>query len=344
MVKRNQTVGVKQIAEALGVSSSTVSMVLNNRGGEFRIADTTCERIIQTANELGYRHEARMKRKKRSFNRTLVCAFCPPDFDKGPTSQFYAGINRYLNELNLKYETIVFPYELGKLKDKISFISKEFISGAIMMALTEEDIAFIENTKFDIPVVLFNRTAKGYSSVLTDDYTVGHSAMEHFIRRGHTRFGIVSPNYSSRALSLRSTGYRDKLRSSGMEADEAYSFTTTYGDASDAGGYAAMEEMLQSEKLPTALFVSIDNMMSGVTRRVRERGIRVPEDLEIISYGSMAFNNIVSPTITSFVPSSEEMSYNCAKLLHRFIEDGVWNDNVKMSFEATCVYRESCPE
>lgn len=344
MVKRNQTVSVKQIAEAVGVSPSTVSMVLNNRGGEFRIADVTSEKIIQTASELGYQHETRTKRKKRGFSKTLVCAFCPVDFNNGPISQLYAGIHRYFGELNQKYETIVFPYELGKLKDKISFISKDFMSGAVMMALNDEDISFIEHTKFDIPVVLFNRTAKGYSSVLTDDYTVGYNAMEHFMKRGHSRLGIVSPNYSSRSLSLRSTGYRDKFRSSGAEEDGSYSYVTTYGDPSDAGGYAAMEKLLQSGELPTALFVSIDNMMSGVIRRIKEHGIAVPKDMEIISYGSMPFTNIVSPTITSFVPSSEEMSYNCAKLLHRYIEDGVWNDNVKISFEATCVYRESCPE
>jgi LacI family transcriptional regulator len=344
MAKHNQTVSVKQIAEAAGVSSSTVSMVLNNKGGEFRIAEATCERIIQTATDLGYRHEARAKRKKRSFNKKLVCAFCPTNFAKGPTSQFYDGINRYLSQQNTPYETILFPVEPGKLKDKISFISKDFVSGAIMIGLSEEDITFIENTKFDIPVVLCNRTAKGYCAVLTDDYSVGHNAMEHFLKRGHTRLGMVSPDYSSRALSLRSAGYVDKLKNRRQEGESAYSISVTYGHDGDEGGYAATAEILAQAQRPTALFIPNDNMIGGVIRCIREHGIRVPEDIEIMSYGDKPVNRVVIPPITSFATPSEEMSYNSAKLLHRFIEEGVWNDNVKMSFDATCVYRESCPE
>ena len=342
MAKRKQPVSVKEIAEAVGVSPSTVSMVLNDKAGEFRIAESTSERIVQTASELGYHPANRVKRKKRSFNKMLVCLFCPTNFDKGPS--FYAGIHQYFEELNLKYETILFPYELGRLRDKMAFISKDFISGAIMMALTEEDIAFLEHTKFDIPIVLFNRTAKGYCSVLTDDYTVGHSAMEQFIKRGHTSFGIISPDYSSRALSLRSTGYWDKLRSSGLETQGAYVAPVAYGNDSDTGGYAAAQELLHSARLPMGLFVPSDNMIGGVIRCFREQGLKVPGDLDIISYGDKPVNEFVSPTITSFVPPTVTMSYNCAQLLHRFVEAGVWSDQVKLSFEAKCVYRESCPE
>jgi|GEM_PF-1183432 len=345
MTRRQQSVSVKQIAETLGLSPSTVSMVLNNRSGEFRIAESTSQRVLLTAQELGYRSsETRVKRKKRGFGKTIVCTFCPHNFEKGPMSSFYEGFYRFMKEQSDHYETIIFPFELGLLKQKMSFISKDFMAGAIMMALTEEDLEFLENTKFDVPIVLYNRTAKGYCSVLTDDYAVGNSAMEHFIKRGHERFAIVSPNYSSRALSLRSTGYWDKLRSSGLESKGALALPVTIGDDSDAGGYAATKELLQGDTLPSALFVPSDNMISGVLRCLKEHDVSIPGELEIISYGDKPVNSIVTPSITSFVPPSREMSYNSAKLLHSFIESGTFTDTARLSFESTCIYRESCPE
>ena len=345
MAKHQQSVSVKQIAETLGLSPSTVSMVLNNRSGEFRIAESTSQRVLNTAQELGYRSsETRVKRKKRGFGKTIVCTFCPHNFEKGPMSSFYEGFYRYMKSLGNHYETIIFPFELGLLKQKMSFISKDFMAGAIMMALTEEDLEFLENTKFDVPVVLYNRTAKGYCSVLTDDYAVGNSAMEHFIKRGHERFGIVSPNYSSRALSLRSTGYWDKLKSSGLESKGAIGVPVTFGDDDDAGGYLATKELLQSETLPTALFVPSDNMITGVLRCLKDHHLSVPGDMELISYGNKQVNSILTPSITSFLPPAQEMSYNSAKLLHSFIESGTSTDTARLSFEATCIFRESSPE
>ncbi|WP_168735414.1 LacI family DNA-binding transcriptional regulator [Cohnella fermenti] len=343
-MKTNSGIQVKQIAEAAGVSSSTVSMVLNNRAGEFRIAESTIERILQAADELGYRHAPRNKSKKRNHHKSLLCAFCPTNFEKGPIAQYYAGIQRYWSEQDVTYETVLFPFELGRLKDKASWLSSEFIAGALLMALTEEDIGFIENHKFDIPIILINRTAKGYCSVLTDDYAVGDSAMAHFIKRGHRSFGIVSPNYSSRALSLRSTGYRDRFNVFRSENGDVFFAPVTYGDDSDEGGYIAMNALLDSGSIPTSVFIPSDNMISGAMRSIHEHRLDCPEEIEVISYGNKAVNSIVQPGVTSFAPPSAEMSYRSAELLHRFMKEGRWVDNVKLSFEAQCVYRDSSPE
>jgi LacI family transcriptional regulator len=341
MTKRKSTIQVKKIAEKLNLSPSTVSMVLNNKARQYRISKQTCERIFQAAKELGYEPPVRAKPPKAGLNQRLVIIFCPTNFEKGPI--FYAGILKYFREKKLDYETILFPFEIGRLKEKAAYISKDFAAGAIMFALGKEDITFIENMKFDIPIVLYNRTAKRYSSVLTDDYAVGTGTMEHFIKRGHTRFGIVSPNYSSRALSMRVTGYRDKFKSH-FPPGAAYLAPVSYGDDSDGGGYAAMRELLDGEQKPTAVFVASDNMVGGVLRCIHEAGLAVPGDIELISFGDKPIHQILRPTITSFSPPTDTMSYNCAMLLHRFIEEGILTDNVKLSFEAACVFRESCPE
>jgi DNA-binding LacI/PurR family transcriptional regulator len=342
MVQKGK-VSAKKIAAMTGVSPSTVSMVINNKGEQFRIAAKTCERVLQAAQELGYEHVARTRRKKKDFSSKIILAFCPLEFDRGPTFQAYAGFHRYLKDHGVFYDILLFPYEVGKLFEKVEFMSSDFTIGAVMLALGQEDSEFIENGQFDIPIVLYNRIAKGYCSVLTDDYDTGYKAMDHFIRRGHRKFGLVSPNYPSRALSLRQVGYRDKFKSSNFKQDEAQLLMPAFGDDSDAGGYAAMEEILQAPTLPTALFAPSDNMISGIVRCIHEHGLKIPADIEIISYGNKNINYIVEPSISSFAPPINDMSYNCMKILHNAIISGTKPDNAKLSFEAECVFRESCP-
>ncbi|RCX19480.1 LacI family transcriptional regulator [Anaerobacterium chartisolvens] len=338
-------INAKKIAELTGVSLSTVSIVLNNRSDEFRISDKTAERILETANKLGYQPVKRERRKKRNFHKSVICVFLPFNLEGSPINQFLKNTHKYMRDQGLQYKIILLPYELGKLHQVSTWICSEFASGAVLMALTDSDIEFIENSSFNIPVVLYNRTARGYCSVLTDDYTLGSKAMSHFIRRGHKKFVTISPDYSSRALSLRGVGYFDRFRSQNFDSGtDAFILPTVFSEANDMGGYNAMREILKSEALPTAVFVLADCMVTGVVRCIKEAGFDIPENFEIISYGNNTVNSIIKPGITSFAPPLQEMGCNCIKILHSAITRGTLTDSVKLSFEAECVFRESSPE
>lgn len=336
-------ISAKKIAELTGVSPSTVSFVLNHRDGEFRIAEKTREQILKVASDLGYQHVARPRRKKTTMFQESVFIFCPTYFDKGPTAQFFNGFMRYQKEKALGYDTILFPYETGNLGEKAHWINHESMSGAVLLGLGEMDIEFVESNRFDVPVILYNRTAKGYSSVLTDDYSVGYKAMSHFIKREHKAFGVVSPSYSSRALSFRLMGFWDRFNGYGFKPGEAFAAPVANGEDSDVGGYQAMQALLESKPLPTAVFITSDNMVGGAMQSIHEHGIRIPEDMELISYGNKPVNCVVSPNVSSFATPVDEMGYHCGRLLHSFITSGITSDNVKLSFEAECVFRESSP-
>jgi DNA-binding LacI/PurR family transcriptional regulator len=343
IMKEKPEVNAKKIAEITGVSPSTVSIVLNNKGGEFRIAEKTREKILLAADELGYHPVARVRRKRKKLGQETIFIFCPIYFDRGPTARFYIGFLRYFKEKNLNYDTILFPYESGKLEEKARWFSSESMSGAVLMALVKEDIDFIENNQFDIPIILYNRSAKGYCSVLTDDYSVGYKTMSHFIKRGHKSFGVVSPNYSSRALSFRMLGFWDRFQSYGFKTGEAYAAPVAFGDDSDTGGYQATQTLLQSRPVPSAIFIPSDNMVGGIVRSIHEHELRIPQDIELISYGNKPVNLVVTPNVSSFAMPVDEMSFHCARLLHNFIANGITTDNVKLSFEAECIFRESSP-
>jgi len=343
-MEKTPRVNIKDIAAAAGVSPSTASVVLNNKGNEFRISPETREKVLDTARQMGYRQTQRTRQKYSARSKSLWCMFSPTSFDRGPTAQFFAGVNNYLRSNHLPIETVIFPFERGRLCDKADWISRSFTSGAIMTALNDDDMDFIQNTDFDISIVLCNRTARNYYSVSTDEYATGQHAMAHFVKRGHRRFGLISPNYSSRSLSLRIVGFRDRFQSYGFDPDGACIAPIAYGDDSYEGGFAAMKAILDGTERPSAILVLNDIMVAGVLHCIQQNGYSVPGDFEIISNGNTAINTLLFPTITSFSVPTEQMSYDCAKILHNAIENGILSDNVNRIYDAELVFRQSCPE
>ncbi len=339
-----KNITAKEVAEEIGVSPSTVSIVLNNQGDKYRISPDTQKRIMRAAEDIGYKHSNRRRRRKKTYSKEIIGIFCHHDFSRGPTSDLYTGVKKRIQEAGLEYEVIVFPFNDGNLHEKEKWLSSGFMAGAVLIALEEEDLDFLESKSFDIPLVLFNRTAEGYSSVMIDNYALGSKAMSIFIERGHKIFGVVSSNYSSRSISLRNFGFKDRLKEQGGNNNGMYCLPVVYDEETDQGGYRAMNSIFVSGKIPTAIFVPIDDMVSGVVRRIHESGLKIPEDVEIISYGNKDINVVVEPNISSFETPTEDMGYSSARILFDYIEKGTLSDSIKISFEAECIFRESCPE
>jgi LacI family transcriptional regulator len=342
IVDRPKKVSIKDVAQQSGVSPTTVSVILNGRWEEFRIAPATRDQVTETARRLGYRPTRSAKLRSGTTPARLWCVFAPVDFHTGPTSGFFQGVREYTKSNHIDIETVLFPYERGRLVDKAAWISSAFTSGAIMVGLNDEDVAFLEGAEFDIPVVLFNRIAKRCSSVNIDDYGVGQNAMRHFLRRGRTRVAVVSPEYSSRPLGLRTVGFTDELQQArGAEASDAV--RQVRAENSYAGGYSAAESLLTGPRPPSAIFVLNDQMVGGVMQCLQANGLTVPDDVDVISYGDTPINSILRPTVTSFAVPVEQMSYDCARTLHQATRHPQVMDKVGRVYDAELVIRQSSP-
>ena len=343
-MKAEQTPHMKDIASMANVSPSTVSMVLNNRGDEFRIAPATQQRILAIAKELGVSAGRHGKGKPAKHDSRLWSIFSPNNFDRGPTAQFFRGVNRYLRENLLAYEAVIFPFERGHLSDKAEWLSSHSFSGAFLTALNDDDLEFIQRSNFDIPLVLFNRTLPNRYSVSTDEYATGQHAMEHFLSHGRTRFALIAPSYSSRSMSLRIVGFQDKFYSQQSTKSGSVVLPIQAAEDNAQGGFAAMQAILSGAIVPDAVFVLQNNMVSGVVNALRQKGLAIPEQVEIITNGDAPINALLNPSITSFDVPTERMSHDCAMLLHTAIRNHILCDNVNRTYDAELVCRQSSPK
>ena len=122
---------------------------------------------------------------------------------------------------------------------------------------------------------------------------------------------MFSENRSAASV-LRYNGFAEECRKCGIQVREEWKVT---GEGNGAGGYRAMKKLLESEELPTALFIQTSRMNVGVLAALRDENISVPGQMEIISYGDSDFNQFLYPTVTVLHVSVSEMAANAMYLL-----------------------------
>ena len=139
-------------------------------------------------------------------------------------------------------------------------------------------------------------------------------------------------------------GFQDRFYSQTHNSVNAVILPIQIAEDNTEGGFGAMQAYLRGGTVPDAVFVLHDNMVAGVMKAIQDHGLIVPDDVEIISIGESNINTLLQPTISSFSGPTEQMSYDCAMLLHTAIRDGVLSDNVNRSYNAELICRESSPE
>lgn len=338
---RKAGVSLTQVALKSGVSTTTASMVLSDRWQEFRIAPATRDQVLAAAGELGY--VAKAPKAKASQRPRLWTIFAPLDFDAGPTSEFFRGVYTYIADEGLDIETVVFPFERDRLCDKAAWMRPDFSSGAIMIGLSDEDLAFLESSDFGIPIILVNRVAKNWPSVVTDDYEVGNRVMRHFEARGLSRVAMIMPDYSTRSQSLRAVGFQDTFRELRRESGAA-EIPQARAANDYSGGRSAVEQLLPHLARSTGIFVLYDHMVGGVIHALQENGFAVPNDIEVVSYGNSTVNALMRPSVTSVAAPISQMSRDCARALHQASTVAADMGNFSRFHDVEIIFRESSPE
>jgi LacI family transcriptional regulator len=336
-----KTVRIKQIAEKLGVSPGTVSIVLNGRGDEMRISKSTQERVLEAAKNMDYRPNIYARRLRQAGNEVqapVVAIFWTTDFLSSPLGRFFTGIQRGLLDDRHEAEVILQPYERGALREKERIIDRQRYSGAIMAGISESDEAFLLERKFNIPIIMFNRTIERYGTVYVDDYEAGKKTAGLFSRRGHERACLIHPIGSSKAATLRKAGFIDGCSQYGVALPEENirAAGPTYEEAEEAVRIA-----VDRKPSPTAIFLSIDNLAPGAYSALRSLGVRIPRDMEILAYGDNELAKHMTPSLTSIHVPIEEMGRDCLRLLMRMLESKDFTPN-SLLHPLDFVFRESC--
>ncbi|MDM5336406.1 LacI family DNA-binding transcriptional regulator [Fictibacillus enclensis] len=331
---------IKEIAKLAAVSAGTASFVLNGKGDQMRISKSTQERVLAAAKELGYLPNISAKRLRSKGDKVIpvIAILWTIDTRTALISRFLQGVHERFRNSEQEFEVLIEPYESSKLHQLQSLITGTRFNGAIIANASDEDLAYLENHKISVPVVLYQRKSKTYSTVSVDSYEAGSKVADLFQSRGHKRVGMIVPQISSQAVQLRQEGFVHTCASLGLELLQQCKVT---GSFSEEGGYESAKQLLGRKELPSAIFVLSDQMATGALTALHEAGVRVPEDIEIVGHDNNENTKFTIPSLTTVHLPVEEMADACISTIIELIEDQQ-KSPIATSFKTNFVFRKSC--
>ena len=327
---------IKKIAKESGFSPSTVSIVLSGKADERKISDETRKLIINTAQKMGYRANisARRLRSNQGSN-VMISVFMALDRRASIMMHFLLGLQNAAVESEQPFEIVIHSYKSGTLHTFAETIA--LTNCAVICNASKEDMAFLDETQFFVPIVLFLRQSKKYCSVDINLYQAGAMAANIFARRGHNHaVQLITESYY--------TGL-DQTRAQFVETAGNHGMTVTrINETHDMkGGYNAGVVIAGMSPMPDCLFSGSSIMSIGALHAFGKLGIKIPEQLELISIGleNPEFEEYASVPISAISVPVDVMAKECIRLL--FLQlDGKIETPVNIEVPITYIQRESC--
>ena len=325
-------VTIKEVAREAGVSIATVSRVLNDSGP---VNDETREKILDVARRLRYTPHGGARSLITSKTNTLGVLL--PDL----YGEFFSEVIRGIDQAARAAGYHVLLSSSHNNVDEIGMAMKAMrgrVDGVIVMYPDVDARLLQANLSDSMPIVLLNceLQGNGYRSINIDNFGGAFQMVMHLITGGHQRIAMIKGAENNFDAAERLRGYRAAMAEAGAEAVEVG------GDFTEASGFSAAEALLERDPRPTAIFAANDSMAIGALSAVRQRGLRVPEDVAIAGFDDIPMAGYINPPLTSIhVPINELGGRAIARLIRAVAGEARSGDDREL-LPTTLVIRESC--
>lgn len=304
------------MARALKLAPSTVSRALS-QGAHVRAA--TRQRVQQLAAELRYQPNQLAVALRKGHHQAL--GVLVPRLTGSFFSQVVDSIAHAATQAG--YQLIVCPSweDSRQEKKSLELLLNAQVAGLLVaLASTTRDLAAFEAVRAaKVPLVFFDRAAEGLtgdhiSSVVVDDYAGAYAAVAHLIAEGCRRIAhLAGPPHLS-PYRHRHAGYRQALHDHGLPYQEAL---VRLAEPDQPAGARGMRQLLALPLPPDAVFSSNDSLTAGAMLVVKERGLRIPQDVALAGFSNAEFTTLTEPPLTTVDQCSQQMGHLAVQqLLH----------------------------
>lgn len=332
-------VRIEDVALAAGVSTQTVSRVVNNRP---EVLPDTRQRVLDAISLLGY--EPSLFARGLAGSRSHIIGMIAEDLGEPMMAHFISAI-----ELEAKRRGcfLLVSSHINPDPENPTYarmLASRHVDGIIFSRLGEpqQEKRYLQDLLAqNIPLVALGDwpEAQGMvSSVGLDEFDGGYRATRYLLDLGHREIGLITgPMENSAALSRR-RGYEQALKDFGIPLDPSL---IVEGDWTFGSGFQAAITLLQRHPGLTALFCQNDRMAIAAMQAVQQSGRHVPQDVSIIGFDDIPDAAYANPALTTMRQSAEDIGEVAARLLFEKIE----NPSVptqRIELKATLVKRDSC--
>jgi len=293
------TVTIKDLAEQLNLSISTVSKALNNYP---HVAEETKRRVLAKAEELGYRPSITARGLK--VRRTHLIAY---SWRLLPPEQFSPILNRFIHVMGAAaaaagYHLLAFPTpsDQAELDAYQELVRTRRVDGIVLSATNENDprVAYLNEVNF--PFVAFGRAGVGwdYPWVDVDGRAGVGMAVDHLLQLGHRRIGFIGWPLGSLTGEDRYQGYVEALDKAGLPFDAELVVRAEHAEPAGRRALASLLD-LPAKQRPTAIVAVSDLMAIGAMNEAQNRGLVVGRDLSVVGFDDAPWAKYLRPPLTT---------------------------------------------
>ncbi|MCL9773623.1 substrate-binding domain-containing protein [Vibrio methylphosphonaticus] len=326
---------MKDIARHAGVSTSTVSHVINKT--RF-VSEEISERVNRVAKELNYAPSALARSLKMNRTRTigmLVTTSTNPFF-----GEVVKGVERSCYQENYNLILCNTEGDSERMRASIDTLMQKRVDGLILMCSTVEgEHIDIFQQYPTIPVVVMDWGPIHFESdkIQDNSFFGGYLATKHLIESGHQEIGCITGPLNRQQAQMRYDGYKKALEEAELELNPDW---VIEADFECEGGAQALNALVERGRLPTALFVCNDMMAMGVINVADRRNIQIPDELSIIGYDDIHIAKYMTPSLTTIHQPKYRLGKAAVETLLDKIEKRVEQPDL-IQLEPTLVERES---
>jgi LacI family transcriptional regulator len=290
MTGRKKTITIRDIARKADVSYQTVSLVINNKPG---VSESTRKRILRLMEELDYHPNRAAQMLSTNRSNTLELIIVDVDYG-GRLADSTKNMARAAKTDD--YSLLVSETEEENLAAAFDNAAARLVDGVIMYApklnISDDKLRELSN---GLPLVRRDYVPDSRLAwVGFDQAYATRLGVGYLIELGHRQIAAIPPSMDLINGYWRGTTWRNVLLEHGLEPGPS-----AEGDYSMHDGYRAAHQVIDSGQPFTAMMIGTDNMALGALRALRERGLRIPEDVSIVSFDNAELASYTEPPLTT---------------------------------------------
>ncbi|MEI5908842.1 catabolite control protein A [Bacillus spongiae] len=316
-------VTIYDVAREANVSMATVSRVVN---GNPNVKPATRKKVLEVIERLGYRPNA--VARGLASKKTTTVGVIIPDI----SNIFFAELARGIEDIATMYKYNIILSNSDQNKEKelhlLNTMLGKQVDGIVFMGgdITEEHVAEFERSP--VPIVLAGSVeeTKKVPSVNINYEIAAYDAVQSMIEKGHTEIAFVSgPFHDTINRLYKLEGYKRALSDAGLPFREEYIIE---GDYTYDAGIDSWGKLSALDNKPTAIIVGNDEMALGVVHGAQDNDVRIPEQLEIISFDNTRLALMVRPQLTSIVQPLYDIGAVAMRLLTKYMNKEKVDENI----------------
>src|SRR6202041_3687568 len=285
-------VTLKAVAEHVGLTSGTVSAVLNDSPSARSIPRETKDRIHAAAKELNYRPNffARTLRHKRTYTIGVIAE----EIGDSYSSPIISGIEHYLRTRNYFFLTVVHRHDPVLLNRYSQLLSERGVEGIITVDTSVQEAPMLPTV-----AIAGHKKLKGVTNIILDHEHAAVLALNHLKELRHERIAFMRGNPLSSDSQDRWAAIGRVGAQLGLTIDPELTMQIDSDDPTPMLGYPYTKQLLARGKPFTAIFAYNDMSAIGAIRALQEQGLRVPQDVSVMGFDDIPGAAFNTPTLTT---------------------------------------------